>query len=239
MSSDEVTNQKLVAKAASLLKKAPMLTVPQGMHAANLSSAQSTNPALQMRVHCMLSNPRFAVDAPPTNVDITSPMHTISILSSPPVDPASISSAATTLSSADGTSSSIAKPKLDAIWLTSTGKAKEVSNSKRLMRHTVGGQFGNLTVVELDTLLRWHNQYSGKMTKQEKVFKLMATYQSNLVPAPIEDWTADDEGKLQRLKCNEIDLADTAVGRKQELMRQQFRAGGPNHQALEEETRGD
>ena len=44
--------------------------------------------------------------------------------------------------------------------------------------------------------------------------------------APIEEWTADDEGKLQRLKCSEIDLADTAVGRKKELMQQQFRAGG-------------
>ena len=136
MSSDEVTIQKLVAKAASLLKNAPKLTVLQGMRAANFSSAQSTNPALQMRVRRMLSNQKFAVDTPPTNVDITSPMHTISILSSPPVAPASISSAATISSSADGTSSSIAKPKLDAIRLTSTGKAREVSNSKRLKRHT-------------------------------------------------------------------------------------------------------
>ena len=86
--------------------------------------------------------------------------------------------------------------------------------------------FSNLTVVELDTLLRCHNRYSGKMTKQEKILKLTEVCQSNPVPAPIEEWTADDEGKLQRLKCSEIDLADTAVGRKKELMRQQFRAGG-------------
>ena len=64
------------------------------------------------------------------------------------------------------------------------------------------------------------------MTKQEKILKLVEVCQSNPVPAPIEEWTADDEGKLQRLKCSEIDLADTAVGRKKELMRQQFRAGG-------------
>ena len=56
MPSDEVTIQKLVAKAAPLLKKAPMLTVPQGMRAAIFSSAQSTNPTLQMRVRRMLSN---------------------------------------------------------------------------------------------------------------------------------------------------------------------------------------
>ena len=56
------------------------------------------------------------------------------------------------------------------------------------------------------------------MTKQEKILKLAEVCQSNPVPAPIEEWTADDEGKLQRLKCSEIDLADTAVGRKKELM---------------------
>ena len=62
-------------------------------------------------------------------------------------------------------------------------------------------QFSSLTVLELDSLLRWHNLYLGKMTKKEKVLKLMETYESNLVPMPIEEWTADDEGKLQRLKC--------------------------------------
>jgi len=46
------------------------------------------------------------------------------------------------------------------------------------------------------------------------------------VPAPIEDWTADNEGKLQRLKCADIDLEDTALGRKQALMRLQFLAAG-------------
>jgi len=86
--------------------------------------------------------------------------------------------------------------------------------------------FSKLTVVELDTLLRWYNRLSGKMTKEEKIFKLMEVHQSNLVPEPTEEWTADDEGKLQRLKCADIDLGDTAVGRKKALMRLQFRATG-------------
>ena len=135
MSADEETLWKLVMKAASLLKKAPMLTVPQAMCAANFSSEQNTNPALQMRVRRMLSNPKFAVDTPPTSIDITSPMPTVSTFSPPPVAPASISAA--TLSSAvtDSTSSSIANPKLDAIRLTATGKAKEASNHKRFKRH--------------------------------------------------------------------------------------------------------
>lgn len=115
-------------KAASLLKMAPMLTVPQGMRAANFSSAQSTNPALQMRVRRMLAKDT----PPPTNVDITSPMPTVSTLSTPPAAPASTS--ATTMSSTSQMAR--AKPKLDVIWLTATGKAKEVANIKRLKRHT-------------------------------------------------------------------------------------------------------
>jgi len=87
MSTDESTIQKLVKKAASLLKKAPMLTVPQAMRAANFSSAQSTNPALQMRIRRMLSNPKFAIDAPPTTINTSSPMPTISTLSTPPEAP--------------------------------------------------------------------------------------------------------------------------------------------------------
>lgn len=115
-------------KAASLLKMAPMLTVPQGMRAANFSSAQSTNPALQMRVRRMLAKDT----PPPTNVDITSPMPTVSTLSTPPAAPASTS--ATTMSSTSQMAR--AKPKLDVTRLTATGKAKEVANIKRLKRHT-------------------------------------------------------------------------------------------------------
>ena len=74
-----------------------------------------------------------------------------------------------------------------------------------------GLNFGSLTVVELDTLLRWHNQFSGKMTKQEKVFKLMEVYQSNLIPVPIEEWTADDEGKLQGRHCSREETGTDAT----------------------------
>jgi hypothetical protein len=44
------------------------------------------------------------------------------------------------------------------------------------------------------------------------------------LPASTEEWTADDEGKLQRLKSSEINLADTALGRQQALLEQQFNA---------------
>ncbi len=69
--------------------------------------------------------------------------------------------------------------------------------------------FSSLTVVELDILLRWYNSYSGKMTKQEKVSKLTERYNLHLLPASTEEWTADDEGKLQRLKSSDINLSGT------------------------------
>ena len=88
MSTDEDAVQKLVGKAASLILKAPILTVPQAMRAANFSSAQSTNPALQMRVRRMLvrkkneNDTSFPVEM---NIDISSPMPTVSTLASTPM----------------------------------------------------------------------------------------------------------------------------------------------------------
>jgi len=77
MSANESYLQKLVLKTASLLKKAPMLTVPQAMRAANFSSTQSTDPALQMRVRRMLPSRKNVDDiTPPDDVILTSPMPT-------------------------------------------------------------------------------------------------------------------------------------------------------------------
>ena len=53
---------------------------------------------------------------------------------------------------------------------------------------------------------------------------LTERYNPHLLPASTEEWTADDEGKLQRLKSSEINLADTALGRQQALLEQQFNA---------------
>ncbi len=90
MSVDKEYVQKLVQNTASLLKKAPMLTVPQAIRAANFSSAQSTTPSLQMRVRGLLMNLKFVADAPPIHVNFTLPMPTVSTLSSPPDAAASV-----------------------------------------------------------------------------------------------------------------------------------------------------
>ena len=136
MSTDEVDVQKLATKAASLLLKAPILTtVPQAMCAAKFSDAQSTNPALQMRVRRMLSNnKKEAYSLPPVgvSVDISSPMPTVSTLSSPPVDLSAItpSVAEDTSTSTTTETTIVAKPKLDRTRLTATARAKEDTNKK-------------------------------------------------------------------------------------------------------------
>jgi hypothetical protein len=71
--------------------------------------------------------------------------------------------------------------------------------------------FSSLTVVGLDTLLSWYNQYSTKMLKQEKIVKLTAAVTSNWETGVVEEWTAEDEAKLQQLMCLEVDMADMAL----------------------------
>jgi hypothetical protein len=113
-----------------------MLSVPQAMRAVNFSSTQSTYPALQMRVRRLLSNPKFVADtpSPPTrHVNFSTPMPTVSTLSTPLVATASVATSTTTATETDedkGTSSNITKPKLDGIRLTATGKAKDDANKK-------------------------------------------------------------------------------------------------------------
>jgi hypothetical protein len=84
MSASKSYIQKMVQKSASLLKSALVLTVPQAMRAANNSLAQSSNPALQMRVRHALKRKRNVDDTPPDDVKLTSPMPTVSTLSTPP-----------------------------------------------------------------------------------------------------------------------------------------------------------
>ena len=65
MSANKSYLQKLVLKTTTLLKKAPVLTVPQALRAANFSSTQSTDPALQMRVRRMLPSRKNVDDITP------------------------------------------------------------------------------------------------------------------------------------------------------------------------------
>jgi hypothetical protein len=80
MSANKNYLQKLVRKTTTLLKSAPMLTVPQAMRAANFSSAQSADPTLQMRVGRALKKSKVDDIPPPNNVELTSPMPTVSTL---------------------------------------------------------------------------------------------------------------------------------------------------------------
>ena len=110
------------------------------------------------------------------------------------------------------------KQQLDQIRLTATGKAKDNANIKRKEWH-VSAAMKRATKIYQQELMK------GKGGKSaEKILELIKKQFDGLGPSAqsrirryvneylLEEWTADDEGKLQRLKCSEIDLVDTAVG---------------------------
>ena len=60
-------------------------------------------------------------------------------------------------------------------------------------------QFGNLSLLELDILLRWHNSLSGmksKAVKADKAAKLKEIFSSGKSPPSVEEWTVHDEENL-------------------------------------------
>ena len=92
--------------------------------------------------------------------------------------------------------------------------------------------FSKIAISELDTLLRWHCALSSKMTKEEKVSKLKGIFQDGHVQPVVEEWTSGDENKLKEYMEAEVTLADTALGRQREMMKQQLFSAGA---ALSEE----
>ena len=138
MLSIEPDVQNKVKAAASILKKAPFLKVPQAMRAAKFSDAQSSNPALQMRVR----RARAAL-APiehtliGSSIELSSPIPTLSTLSSTPVNAAAASSSSATTTTTATSSATPAQesisvpPSLDKYRLTSTTKMKQRNNNKK------------------------------------------------------------------------------------------------------------
>ncbi len=55
-------------------------------------------------------------------------------------------------------------------------------------------------------LWSWIHYFVCTIDKQEKVAKLTAVVESNQGTWAVEEWTAEDEENLQRLKCSEVDL---------------------------------
>jgi hypothetical protein len=81
MSLIESDDDNLIRKCASLLLKAPMLTLPQAMRASQFSDAQSKNPAMQMRVRRYIAKHH---STSPKAVYTSSPVNTMSMLTPQP-----------------------------------------------------------------------------------------------------------------------------------------------------------
>ena len=95
------------------------------------------------------------------------------------------------------------------------GSAKEPGVNRR-------GTFGN---DELDILLKWDQvPASGVPNKPLKVAKWQDILEKNIEPPGFEEWTDEDEARLENLKTKPIAVGDTALGRHQELKKRELLA---------------
>ena len=62
------------------------------------------------------------------------------------------------------------------------------------------------------------------MSKADKVSKITENFNNKKLPAAVREWKVNNEEKLNRLMAAKFELADTAFGRKQVLLKQQVMA---------------
>ncbi len=134
MSSIKDDYQQLINKAVALLIKAPMMTVPQIMHTAKFTIAQSEDHALQMCVCCAFKSKRSNKNTTPANhiggtVDLASPMPSVSMVTD------LSSSTVTATLSATSAGKFVSKPPQETMWMTSLAQVKCVNNKKKLNSH--------------------------------------------------------------------------------------------------------
>ena len=84
------------------------------------------------------------------------------------------------------------------------------------------GTFGN---DELDILLKWYQVPASEVpNKPLKVAKWQDILEKNIEPPGFEEWTDEDEARLENLKTKPIAVGDTALGRHQELKKRELLA---------------
>ena len=84
--------------------------------------------------------------------------------------------------------------------------------------------YKNVSVADFNALLVWYNVPKEKMKKAQMVAWWKAIRIDHVPPPSFEKWTADDEQELERLKTEEVDMSETALGKYAERMKQDTRA---------------
>jgi len=93
--------------------------------------------------------------------------------------------------------------------------------AKQLLSRNIGDQ--KLKRPELELLLLWHgiqkrDHPKTNLKKLEKWLEL-----KDKAPPTFEEWTAEDEAKLERIQTMKIDINDTAIGRAEKVVKQEFK----------------
>ena len=81
--------------------------------------------------------------------------------------------------------------------------------------------YKGVSVPEMAALLVWYNIPREKMKKQQMVAKWKEIRHNHLTPPVFDKWNDSDEEELIRLKTEEVDMSETALGRYAALMKRQ------------------
>ena len=248
MSSDDIDVKKRAEKAALIHVGASFLKVPQAMRAAGFSDGDSQNPTLQQRVRRIIKDKlenenmsqalgvvRIRPNPSPVS-DFSSNTTTIGSLdaSSATVESFPLPRLNTVRSTASAAMKKAKNKRAMKKFSDTALKAatalyhdeqkKENGMSAKQVERMIKARFSGEGPCAR-SITRYVNEYKLVGTsplKNGRVSRLVGILEEKGEPPTIEEWTADDEGRLQSLQNNTITLGDTAVGRKQVLFEQQM-----------------
>ena len=93
----------------------------------------------------------------------------------------------------------------------------------------IDGDPRQLKAKELDTLLRWHGYKASEIKTKDTNYAVWLTIHIDgraMTPPDncrLPPWTDEDEAALEHLRTSEIDMADTALGRMNELKKRELK----------------
>ena len=104
----------------------------------------------------------------------------------------------------------------------------ELERSAKAGLARVDGNWALLKAPELIDLLKWHgfsNQALGKKPQNYAAWLMICAEGNQMTPPEetrLEPWTEEDEKALEEFRSEEIDIKDTALGRREALKRREL-----------------
>ena len=116
---------------------------------------------------------------------------------------------------------------MEKVKKTRVSMRNAVSDARRVLIGSAKGpgvhRQGTFSNDELDILLKWYQVPASEVpNKPLKVAKWQDILEKNIEPPGFEEWTDEDEARLENLKTKPIAVGDTALGWHQELKKREL-----------------